>query len=856
MAYETLADETFYGGAAGGGKAQSVDSQVLTPFGWRRIGDLKVGDKICDTEGGAGSVIGVYPQGKKQLYRIKTHDGGETLACDEHIWTAWVSRKGYKRNGSRRFGEESIRNFTTQMLIDGMSKGQTFMLPAPEACQFTVAGQMRGPTKFVRRELDPYVLGVLIGDGTLTGGKVGFTSIDEQLVDYMRNAFDPNDVRDDDMSYYWRGESLLYLKEVLEDLGLINCRSESKFIPRIYLFGSVAERKALLQGLMDTDGWADIDGDTYYCTTSERLRDDVAHLARSLGAIVTVTEKSPTYSGPDGEKLDGRPAWTLRVKLRDGTQAFRLDRKRERADKEFQFFGRRIVSIEPAHTGEAVCIRVSHPNSLYITDDFIVTHNTALLCGLAVNEHSVAHIFRRETTQVRGIVEELTKIVGSTNGLNSTTGVWRFSDTRTIEIAGIKDEKDKEKWQGRPADLKAFDEITHFSESQYRYVIGWNRSTIPGQRCRVIATGNPPTTAAGLWVIAYWGPWLDPNHPNPAKPGELRWYTTIDGHDVECPNGDPIEVGGKMVTPRSRTFIPAKLEDNPDLMRTNYAAVLEAMPDELRKRLRDGQFIAQLEDDEFQVIPTEWILAAQARWTEERPEGVPMTAMGVDIAQGGSDRTVLAPRYGSWFAPMICKPGKSTPDGPTAAAIIIMHLRDAAQVNIDLGGGWGGSAYDFLKSNDAVSLAGIVPGASTPGKTADGRLTFKNVRAEMWWRFREALDPSSGMNVALPPDPELRSELAAPTWKPVGTNVIQLEPKDDVKDKIGGRSPDKGDAVVMSWYTGNNKRSRSLNKQAQLNKKLPTMANLGGRKLHSQRRRRGEAEIQDSSAAWRDEQGL
>lgn len=413
---------------------------------------------------------------------------------------------------------------------------------------------------------------------------------------------------------------------------------------------------------------------------------------------------------------------------------------------------------------------------------------TALACGLAVNEHKISHIFRRESTQVRGIIEELSKILGSSSGLNQTTGVWRLDGRRVIEIAGIKDEADKEKWQGRAADLKCFDEITHFSESMYRYVIGWNRSTDARQRCRVVATGNPPTTAEGLWVIQYWGAWLDPTHPNPAQPGELRWYTTIDGKDMELPSSERINVDGKWVKPRSRTFIPARLEDNPDLMRTNYAAVLEAMPEELRKRLRDGQFIAELADDEFQVIPTEWIMAAQKRWTPDRPAHATMSALGVDIAQGGADRTILSPRYGDWFAPLIVKPGRDTPDGPTAAALIYMHLRDAASVNIDLGGGWGGSAYDHLKNNDAVSLTGIVPGAGSAGRTLDGKLSFRNLRAEMWWRFREALDPTSGHKIALPPDPELRSELAASKWTMTTGGAIQIEDKAKIKDRLG-RSP-------------------------------------------------------------------
>lgn len=496
---------------------------------------------------------------------------------------------------------------------------------------------------------------------------------------------------------------------------------------------------------------------------------------------------------------------------------------------------------------------------------------TALLCGVSINEHHDIHLFRREGVQLRGLIKELTEILGNTDGFNSQLGVWRVPGTgQIIELAGIKDEDDKIDWQGRASDLKGFDEITHFTRSQYEFLIGWNRSTRPGQRCRVIATGNPPIDENGLWVIQYWGPWLDDTHPDPAAPGELRYpvRATEDADDLreiffrskdeaiahlKTFKRPPTDLDGNILPPRSRTFIPARLEDNPDLMRSGYAAVLDKMPKELRDAMRDGKFRTSFQDDEFQVIPTAWIVAAQQRWTPERPANSLMTAIGVDIAQGGIDRTVLAPRYGEYFANLVTKPGADTPDGPTAAAMVIYHLRDAAQVNIDLGGGWGGSCYDHLKGNDTVDILGIVPGAGSSGRTLDGKLSFRNLRAEMWWRFRESLDPSSDHRIALPPDPELRSELAAPKWKLTSGSAIQIEEKLEIKKRLG-RSPDKGDAVVMSWFSGPNRRRKSQQQRVSA-RNLPTMANLGGRQLHNQMvRRRTGAEVY-SGSSWSDEQG-
>lgn len=423
---------------------------------------------------------------------------------------------------------------------------------------------------------------------------------------------------------------------------------------------------------------------------------------------------------------------------------------------------------------------------------------TSLLCGLAVNEFPHAQIFRREATQLRGIVTELKRILGSSEGYNGQDKVWKLPGGRMIELAGVKDEDDKEKWQGRAAPLKAFDEITQFTESQYVYIIGWNRSADSNQRCRVLATGNPPATAEGQWVIKRWGAWLDPTHPNPAKPGELRWYTTINGEDVEV---DRDYAGPKGERPRSRTFIPSSLEDNPDLAETGYASVIEAMPEPLRTMMREGRFDVGQQDDQWQVIPSEWIRLAQSRWKPDGYQGNKMTALAVDVAQGGPDESTLAPRYGSWFAPLVVKKGVETPDGPAIGSMVFQHRRDGAMVIIDVGGGYGGDAYRFLTENH-VDVAKFNGAHTSNARTRDKTLGFVNKRAETWWRFREALDPSQegGSIVCLPPDPLMVADLVAPRWKPRGEDIL-IESKEEIRKRIG-RSPDRGDAVVMSWSEG------------------------------------------------------
>ncbi len=421
-----------------------------------------------------------------------------------------------------------------------------------------------------------------------------------------------------------------------------------------------------------------------------------------------------------------------------------------------------------------------------------------LLIGLSITAHHRSRLFRRETTQMLGIIDRSREIIGARGAFRGSSPlIWRLNDGRVIELAGVKDEDDKRRFQGRPADLIGFDEITEFMSSQYRFLIGWNRSTRPRQRCRVVATGNPPTSAEGEWVIQYWAPWLDAHHPHPAEPGELRWFAVIDGKDVELESSAPFDHKGETVLPRSRTFIPARLHDNPFLMDSGYASVLQGMPEPLRSQMLYGDFEAGTQDEPWQTIPTAWIRAAQARWTADA-KPARQTAIGVDVARGGADKTVLAPRYGVWFGPLQKYPGTETPDGPMVAGLVAKELTHGGYANIDVIG-VGASVYDVCRMH-RLDARPINFAAGSDAYDKSGRLQFVNVRAAAYWAMREALDPDSGDGLMLPPDPELLADLTAPKWS-MRTSGIQIESKEDIIKRIG-RSPDSGDAVVLANYTG------------------------------------------------------
>lgn len=426
-----------------------------------------------------------------------------------------------------------------------------------------------------------------------------------------------------------------------------------------------------------------------------------------------------------------------------------------------------------------------------------------VLIGLACTQHRRSLLLRRQNKEVHFLVDRTEEILGHSKGYNGQDKRWYLPDERLIMYGGCQHSGDEKGYKGEPKDLIGIDEASEFLESQVDFLTGWLRTKDPKQPVRLVLATNPPTTVEGEYIIRWFAPWLDPEHPLfPYPAGKLLYFERLlDGgfrweeepFEIDLPNG-------KKARALSRTFIPADLADNPDYAKTDYSARLAALPEELRRRYERGEFIGGAQDDEFQVIPTAWIVAAQARWTPEPPADVPMTAMGVDIAQGGADKTAIAPRYGNWFAPLTKVPGVETPDGPTAAALVVKYLRDGAQVNIDMGGGWGGSCYDHLKENDLTSVLGVVPSVASNGKTVDGKLRFTNVRAEMLWRMREALDPGSGLHVQLPRSATLKADLAAAKWK-LTSSGIRIEEKTDIKKRLG-RSPDEGDAVCLAWYSG------------------------------------------------------
>lgn len=432
---------------------------------------------------------------------------------------------------------------------------------------------------------------------------------------------------------------------------------------------------------------------------------------------------------------------------------------------------------------------------------------TGLGVGLALIDHRRSLLMRRKGNQLSALTELAVQFNGTAAGFNgSYPQKLRSTAGRLIDFGSCQYAGDELAWRGKAHDYLYIDEAGEFLEVQIRNLIGWVRSVHEGQRCRIVLGSNPPTTSDGDWMVKMFAPWLDPQHANPAAQGELRWFIMDDQEDIEVEGPGTYEYNGQKLKAMSRTFIRSRLSDNPFLRDTDYAARLDMLPEPLRSAVRDGNFMIARRDAKSQVIPTEWIMAAQARWTNQSPQGVPMCAMGVDIAQGGEDNTLLAMRYDGWYAPLVSVPGIKTPRGSDVAGLVVANRRDQATIILDMGGGYGGDTFQRLVDNGLEEhIVAYKGAASTPRRTEDGKLRFSNTRIAAYWKFREALNPDQpgGSPIALPPDNELVSDLTAVRSKQTPNGIAPAEDstKEEVTKRLG-RSPDKGDAVVMAWWGG------------------------------------------------------
>lgn len=368
----------------GGGKALVDSEPVKTPKGDIAIKDLIVGSEVYGTDGKIYQVAGVFPQGKQKVYQVRFSDGTIVECNDEHIWT-------YQTKAMRGSNKDNWVSKTLREIIDTVpikaNGGQNIYIPMAQAV----------PYAHKHFSLHPYLIGALLGDGGLSveSGSLTFTNSERDLVDKVNNLLisygvhlsnkgtKPNEYCVSGIDNYLQAQAF---NAKLSQLGLRGVHSDTKFIPQEYLKGSVEQRLDLLAGLIDTDGYTRGSSYVYY-TVSDQLKDDVVELVSGLGMTAKVSQKvSPKYTYK-GEQRVGKLCWVVSIKTTETFPKIHTTSKHEARWKKGQSWARRtIVSIVETDRMESMtCISVTSPNKLFLTRNYVATHNTTWAVNQARN---------------------------------------------------------------------------------------------------------------------------------------------------------------------------------------------------------------------------------------------------------------------------------------------------------------------------------------------------------------------------------------------------------------------------------------------------------------------------------------
>lgn len=662
----TPADICIFGGAAGGGKRLHVDTPIATPDGWSTMGQLLVGDIVFDENGKQCNVVWISPiELAPKSYRVTFSDGTVLLADADHQWFTRTVRERDQRRSlseesrskrrasrpSRGTGKRSYvavmnsaRKYTYKTAPDGGIRTTADIL---ETLTVGINGRLNHsidvnkPLELPDAELPihPYLLGYWLGDGTTTTGQVtiGNADRDESIRALEATGATVIPIKSCDLAF--RIEGLTRLLRTNNLLG-------SKRIPQEYLRASVSQRLELLQGLMDTDGYCDSRGQCEFTTTKPTIRDGVLELLASLGI------KAAAMQGE--AKLNGRvigPKW--RIKFLSELPCFKLARKAN-LQKRDGFRGthslRYITSVERIDPVPMRCIQVDSPSHLYLAGKSMVpTHNSFALLLDQLRWCNIAGfsgiIFRRTRPQLLGgggiweNANEIYRQFGARFRSGSPMDA-KFPGGAKVAFSHLQLEKDKYEHQGQQYAVIGFDELTHFTETQFWYLVSRNRSGC-GVEPYIRGTCNPDSAS---WVAGFIAWWIDQKTgiAIPERSGVLRWMlrdpitSSIRWFDSEA---EALEEAGDGESPLSVTFILSTLDDNPALLAADpgYRAKLQAMSRVDRERLLGGNW--KISNTDGAEWPGDYFMDIDC---EEWPEHFELSVIAVDASEG-----VTAGDYGA-----------------------------------------------------------------------------------------------------------------------------------------------------------------------------------------------------------------
>lgn len=491
----------FICGAASSGKAQPYDAKVLTPHGFVEMGTLKVGDTITGANGKPQKVLQIFEQGIRDICKIVFVDGG-CVECDyDHLWK--ITTTLIKKNKQQMIVD-------TRTLIDMMNARdgkygsvRNIFMPLVGAVEYD-------QTKY-ELPIDPYVLGVIIGDGctrTKTS-KPRISTPDVEVIDkIISHGYEMRQLTSSELEWQFEDRSII---DKLKSLGLWDCLSYDKFIPKQYLMSSIENRMELLRGLMDTDGSASGHSSAEFSTSSERLANDVRELVFSLGGYCNTVSRIPKYTY-NGELKSGHLSHRLYVSFENQSQIFYIRKKKDRCKTHRNpdyLNGRRVAKISNAGKKQCRCILVSNPDHLYVTNDYVVTHNTysmylTALYGITHPGFTATLFSYREKDSQKGSsifrdgVEVLGNFANCDYASSGNIGFRYPQYNSQLQLANFNYNTDnpsewsdyKEDMKKRQSSLIMVDEGTKMKEKPMLYLFSRNRDS-SGMMSQFIMSFNP-----------------------------------------------------------------------------------------------------------------------------------------------------------------------------------------------------------------------------------------------------------------------------------------------------------------------------------------------------------------------------
>jgi len=364
-------------GVQGSGKAQPLTAKVLTRRGWKFMGDISEGDIVITPKNTEAVVEGVFPQGEKDIYTITFHDGSSTECCLDHLWECYLDE-----NNGQPPTKHIVDTRTLLLKLNNRKPNLDISIPLTSPIQ---------ASNWVEVPIPPYLLGVLLS--SVTSNTIKITSTNEELISACEEELIegysltqvPNTLTEYLLSDGNSPDSNIYISK-LRELNIFGTRSDATFIPNLYKTLSVEERLELVRGMMDISGTvSNVDNSCSYTTLSHTLAKDLQQIFWSLGSTCTITSICGTPACYN-ETLQGTLMFTLHINHNDPTSMFfKTSHKSEPVvdnftdcDNNENILRRRIVSIEYKSREKAQCIKIDDQDHLYITDDYIVTHNTTL----------------------------------------------------------------------------------------------------------------------------------------------------------------------------------------------------------------------------------------------------------------------------------------------------------------------------------------------------------------------------------------------------------------------------------------------------------------------------------------------